>query len=391
MKKILLLTTVSVFFMSCGGVKKTQEAINSGNYESVIQTSIRNIAANKSKKSNQPYILLLEDAFKKYTERELNDISFLKKEGNPANHENIYNTYNHINNIQEQIKPLLPLWIADENRNAKFSFKNYDDKILASKKELTEYLYSNASNLLANAINKSDYVRAYDDFIYLNKLSPNYKDTRLKIEEAHEKGISYVKVDLVNSTDKIIPVRLEEELLNFDTYGLNNIWTVYHTTPTNSTTYDYELLVDFREISISPEQIREKQLIKEKQIKDGYTYVLDDDGNVVIDDEGNKVKTDKFKTVRCDFYQFTQTKSIQISGNVNLTNLNTQQQMSTYPLSSQFVFEHNYANYRGDKRALSNELISMSQLAAVPFPSDEQMVYDASDDLKAKLKNIINR
>ncbi|MCK0156596.1 hypothetical protein MWU65_05360 [Cellulophaga sp. F20128] len=391
MKKILLLTTVTIFLISCGGVKKTQEAINSGNYISVIQTSVKNIAANKSKKSNQPYIVLLEDAFAKYTDRTLNDIAFLKKEGNPANLENIYNAYNSIKNIQEQIKPLLPLRIEDENRNAKFSVKNYDDKILASKTVLAEYLYNNASNLLVNAIDKSDYVKAYDDFAYLSEISPNYKDSRIKIEEAHAKGISYVKVGLVNNSDKIIPVRLEEELLNFNTYGLNNIWTVYHTKPTNSIIYDYELLVDFTEINISPEQIREKQLIKEKQIKDGFTYVLDDDGNTVLDAEGNKVKTDKFKTVKCNFYQFTQTKSVQVAGNVNLINLSTQQPMNSYPLSSQFVFEHNYANYQGDKRALTTEFLSMVQLRAVPFPSDEQMVYDAGEDLKAKLKNIITR
>tara|TARA_R110002049_G_scaffold69206_8_gene179280 strand:+ start:1857 stop:3044 length:1188 start_codon:yes stop_codon:yes gene_type:complete len=391
MKKILLLTTVTIFLISCGGVKKTQEAINSGNYVSVIQTSVRNIAANKSKKSNQPYIVLLEDAFAKYTERELNDISFLKKEGNPSSYENIFNTYSRIKNIQEQIKPLLPLRISEENRNAKFSFKNYDDKILASKKLLAEHLYANASNLLENAVNKSDYRKAYDDFDYLNQISPNYKDSRLKIEQAHEKGIAYVKVGLLNSTDKIIPIRLEEELLNFNTYQLNNLWTSYHTIPLKNITYDYEMQVDFREINISPEQIKEKQLIKEKQIKDGYQYVLDDDGQVVVDAEGNKVKTDKFKTVKCSFYQFTQLKTAQVTGNVSFIDLNTQQQINNYPLTSQFVFEHNYANYRGDKRALSADLVSMLQLAAVPFPSNEQMVYDAGEDLKTNIKNIINR
>ncbi|AIM61463.1 hypothetical protein [Cellulophaga lytica] len=391
MKKILLLTAVSIFLASCSGVKKTQEAINTGNYLSVIQTSIKNLASNKTKKSNQPYISLLEDAFKKNTERELSNIAFLKKDGNAANYENIFNAYTRLKNIQEQIKPLLPLRIVDENRNADFNIVNYNDKILSSKKQLADYLYSNASNLLANAVSKDDYRRAYDDFNYLNELSPNYEDSRIKIEEAHNKGIDYVRVKLINSTDKIIPVRLEDDLLNFNTYGLNDLWTEYHAQPMSTVKYDYEMEVDFREINISPEQIREKELVKESQIKDGYKYVLDKDGEVVVDEDGNKVKTDKFKTVRCNFYQFTQSKSAQVTGVVSFIDLNTRQQVNTYPLASQFVFEHNYANYRGDKRALTSDLISMLSLKSVEFPTNEQMVYDAGESLKANLKNIIIR
>ncbi len=391
MKKFLLGTTVCIFLISCGGVKKTQEAINTGDYLSVIQTSVKNLAANKTRKSNQPYIALLEDAFKKNTERELNQIAFLKKDGNSANFETIFKIYNNLKNIQEQIKPLLPLKIVKENRNAKFNLKNYDDKILSSKKKLVEYLYTNASNLLANATQKEDYRNAYDDFSYLNKLSPNYKDSRLKIEEAHSKGIDYIKVKFTNSTNKIIPVRLEDDLLNFNTYGLNDLWAEYHTSPVKNITYDYEMQVDFREISISPEQIREKELVKEKQVKDGLKYVLDEDGQVVIDKDGNKVQTDKFKTVRCNFYQFTQFKSAQVTGIVSFVDLNTKQQINSYPLVSEYAFEHNYANYRGDKRALTSILLDMLDLKSVQFPNNEQMVYRASQDLKANLKNIINR
>ena len=49
-----------------------------------------------------------------------------------------------------------------------------------------------------------------------------------------------------------------------------------------------------------------------------------------------------------------------------------------------------YANYDGDKRALDNDLVSLLQLARVPFPSNEQMVYDAGEDLKNNLKRILN-
>lgn len=390
MKKILLYGTLAILF-SCSGVKRTQEALNSGNYWTAINKAITNIAENKSKKSNQPYIVMLEDAFKKNTEREIQHINFLRKEGNPANYEAIFKTYERLKSVQQQIRPLLPLRITDENRKAQFSFKNYDAQIIASKEKLSNYLFTNAVGLLDSGSTKMDFRKAYDDLTYLQKISPDYRDTRQRTDEAYQKGLDYVIVEIYNNTDKVIPVRLEEELLNFNTYGLNNLWTEYHTNKLDNLDYDYKMKVSFQNINISPEQIKEKQIIKEKQVKDGYSYVKDQRGNIVKDSLGNKIKTDNFKTVRADFYQFTQFKSAQVTGIVNFMDLKKQQQLNQYPLASEFVFEHSYANYDGDKRALDNELLSLLQLARVPFPSNEQMVYDAGEDLKNNLKNILGR
>lgn len=390
MKKILLYS-VLIVLCSCSGVKRTQEALNTGNYETAINKAIINIAENKNKKSNQPYIVLLEEGFKKNTERELQHIKFLKKDGNPANFEEIYEAYVRLKSIQQRVRPLLPLQIQDENRTAKFNFNNYDDAIVSSKTKLSDYLYANALTLLKNASNKLDYRQAYDDLQYLEEINPNFKDSKDKTEEAYQKGLDYVVVEMINNTDKVIPQKLEDELLNLNTYGLNNLWTEYHTNKLSNLDYDYQMQVSFEDILISPEQINERQVSKERQIKDGYKYVEDNNGNTVKDSLGNKIKIDNFKTVRCDFYQFTQFKSAQVTGVVNFTDLKKQQQINQYPLASTFVFEHIYANYDGDKRALDNDLLSLLQLARVPFPTNEQMVYDAGEDLKGNLKSILTR
>lgn len=390
MKKILLYS-VLVLLCSCSGVKRTQEALNTGNYDRAIQRAIDNIAENKNKKGNQPFIAMLEEAYKKNTDRELQHIKFLKKDGNPANFEEIYTTYSRLRSIQQQIRPLLPLQLFDENRTAQFTFKDYDNNLLAAKDKLSVYLYNNAVSLLENAVYKADYRKAYQDLKYLEELNPNFKDAVQKMDIAYRKGIDYVMVEMNNTTDKVIPVRLEEELLNLNTFGLNDLWTEYHTNKITDQEYDYVMEVAFQDINISPEQINERQIIKEKQIKDGFKYARDQNGNVVKDSLGNKIKIDNFKTVKADFYQFTQFKSAQVTGVVSFTDLRKQQQINQYPLASEFVFEHVYANYDGDKRALDNDLISLLQLARVPFPSNEQMVYDAGEDLKNNLKNILQR
>ncbi|MDO9275042.1 MAG: hypothetical protein Q7T92_05760 [Lutibacter sp.] len=390
MKKQLLFLIIAVTFVSCGSVKKTQEAINYGNYDQAIETAVKNLRSNKTKKNNQPYVFMLEDAFAKATERDLDKIKFLKNEENPANFESIFNIYSNLNYRQEIIKPLLPLPILDKNRNAKFQFKDYANDIINSKDKLSNYLYGNAKKSMIYAENKINFRNIYDDLVYLDKINPNFKDTKALLEEAHYKGTDYVYVFMQNHTDKIIPIRLEDDLLNFNTYKLNNLWTVYHNNKQPQLNYDFEIVLNLREINISPEQIREKQIVQEKQVKDGWKYLLDHKGNAVKDSLGNNIKVDKFKTIRSTLYQNTQNKSVQIIGQMNYIDLKNNQLIKSFPLESGFKFEHNYATYSGDKNALDTNYLDLLKYKYLPFPSNEQMIYDSGEDLKQKIKHIIS-
>jgi hypothetical protein len=390
MKKNLLFILVFICITSCSSVKSTQEAINNGNYQQAIEIAVKNLQKNKLKKGNQPYVLMLQDAFVKATAKDLNTISFLKKDKNPENLEKIFVLYNDLKDRQELIKPLLPLPILKKNKNATFEFSNYDDAIINTKNTLSDYLYAKAKELFNND-NKFDYRDAYDDLAYVAQINPNFKDVRDLMIIAQQKGVDYVFVSMKNETDKVIPKRLEEDLLNFDTYGLNDLWTIYHNKKDTNINYDFGLELNLRTIEVSPEQVREKQLIKEKQVVDGFKYLLDDKGNQVKDSLGNKIKIDKLVNVRCEFYQFTQFKSAKVIGQVKYVDLYSKQILQVYPIESQFNFEHIYARFDGDKRALETSLLDLLVLKAIAFPTNEQMIYDTGNDLKQRLKGIITR
>src|SRR5690606_3769887 len=217
-------------------------------------------------------------------------IDFMLKDGNPAHLEKVYNKYVQLKAIQERIRPLLPLRINDRGRNASFDFVDYDNNILKVKDGLSDYLYNNALGLLASAKYKADYRAAYEDLEYLQRINPGFRQTLAKMDEAYNGGLEFVRVEIGNQTQQIIPERLERELMDFNSYGIDNFWLQYHTNPLAHVKYDYLMNLDFMEINISPERINETQIIKEKQIKDGYKYLLDDKGNTVKDSLGNAIK-----------------------------------------------------------------------------------------------------
>lgn len=389
MKKITLLLAFLLVLSSCAK-RETRNMLTSGDYDGAIINAVNGLQGNKNTKGKQDYVYMLEEAFAKAGERDLRNIATWFKDANPRNLEQIYDTYINLNKRQEMIRPLLPLKLLKEGRDAKFPFSDYSDQIVSSKNALAKYLYDNSKALLATK-DKMSFRRAYDDLVYLNQLSPNFKDVPQLIETAKFKGTDFVNVYTKNETNMVIPVRLQDDLLDFSTYGLNDKWTVYHSNKVKGIDYDYGMIVNFRQINISPEQVKEKEFQKEKQIKDGVKNLVDANGNVVKDSLGNPIKVDNFKTVSISIYEFAQFKACQVTAKVDYIDFKSNQLIDTFPLASEFTFNHIYSRYKGDKRACEQDYYPNFDRRAVPFPSNEQMVYDTGEDLKGKLKTIISR
>lgn len=388
MQKSLLFITILSLLIACGSAKTTEQALNTGDYNKAIAISLQKLKSNKTKKGNQQYVLMLQDAFAKSVERDEERIEFLRKDGNPENSEEIFNLFNNLKNRQQRIKPILPLPILSTGTNAQFVFKDYNDALIESKNDLSEHLYQKSLPFV-NSENKQTLRTVYKDLEYINEINPNYKDVQSLMNNVHTFGTDHILVSMKNESETLVPEKLQEYLLNFDTYGLNNFWTVYHNTKLDSFNYDFGMELNLTDILVSPEKISEKEIVEEKLIKDGFKYAVDDNGDQLKDSLGNKIKIDNMIKVRCHLYQIAQSKSSKVDGQVKYVNLKSNQVYQVYPISSEFLFQHVYATHRGDRRALKSTYIDMLELRAVPFPSNEQMVYDTGTDLKNKLKGII--
>jgi hypothetical protein len=387
MKKLLLLTILLSILISCGGRKQVEKSLNSGNYDQAISTALKKLKTNKDKKRKQAYVIMLEDAYYKVVNRDLEQIERLKKDNNPELYKNIYDIYVNLDARQEAIKPILPLRVG--NKIVSIPFNDYSDELLESREKVSDYMYEVGLELLESD-DKFKIREAYKTYEYIESINPNYDKTRELMDEAYLRGLDYVIVSIENQTNQIIPRRLEDDLLNFDTYGLNQFWTVYHASQNEDTAYDYAMQLQLKQINISPERINERQYLRKKEIVDGWEYELDGNGNVVKDTLGNDIKIDKIVDVKCRFFEYNQSKSTQVLANVAYYDIKSNQLMESFPIDSEFIFENLYARIRGDKRALNSDDRKILRNERVPFPSNEQMVYDTGEDLKLKLKNIIN-
>jgi hypothetical protein len=390
MKKLILLFASLFLLFSCGNEKQIQETIYTGNYDAAIDMAIQQIVKKKGKKSADTYVKLLKESYDKAVARDNEILKKAQADVNPEKWQIIYDTYLNLDSRQEKIKPLLPLYIVKTGEKVHFDIKNYDKQIIDAKNHLVAHLYKKA-NILLKSGDKKKIREAYDLLDEIDRIDPNYKDVRKLMDVAHRKGTTYALVEIKNQTDKVIPRRLEDELLNFSSYGASNFWVDYHNRPVRGLKYDYKINLIFTGIDISPDQQREKEIIEEKEIQDGYTYQRDANGNIVKDSLGKAIKIPRMIRVRSRLKLYQQYKEAQVRAKVEVIDNQTGRKLDDFPLQSKFIFDYRYANSEGDRRAIRKEYIDFLDKRPVPFPSNEQMIYDASKEIKMQFKDILNK
>jgi hypothetical protein len=170
---------------------------------------------------------------------------------------------------------------------------------------------------------------------------------------------------------------------------LNTRWLNFDTFENENITYDHLLVLNVTDIVFSPESL-ERQIIREsKEIQDGTRYDLDSDGNVKKDSLGNDIRVPNFVEVSAEVTEIVQQKSAYVSGALDIYELASDQLVSTESMAVEWIFENRYGTLSGDERALSEESEELVGGDELPFPSNEQMVIDSVDLLKARAKVII--
>ena len=388
--KSLSLSLVAILLSSCSSVRETQIEVASGNYDYAINRALEGLKRNRSNKKTDEYARILEEAFAKAVDRDLRAIERWGFENHGQALEEIFFLYEGLQQRQERIRPILPVYIKRENRYVELPFENYNVAIVEAKERFSSHLYDQARERLALP-SKADARIAYENLDYLLQLNPGYRDAEALLREAHMKGTDFFLVSLYNESEIALPARLEEDLLSFEPNQFDTLWTIHHREPSDDVPYDYEMRISIRGISISPERIQEKEIIKERRIKDGYDYALDEYGNVLKDENGNDVRSDRYITVRSRVLEFNQEKSVRLDAKVDYLPFQRNELLNSYPLTSRFVFSHSYCTHSGDSRALDEHYRRLVGLTYAPFPSNEQMIYDAGVDLKNQLKNVVSQ
>ncbi len=377
-----------VFLSACTSLEKMVER---GNYDEAIVKVAKRISGKKNKRTKD--IKILEKAFAKIIAEDLAVAADLKASGRASAWDDVYNTYDRIEERQDLILPFLPL-VSKDGYKANFKFANVSALKIEAAENATAYHYDEAVRLLNIAERNGDKAAAraaYDDLTYLEKYTDSYKDSRNLKEDARHLGINRVIVKLHNNTFGFMPREVEEEIMSVNVAELNTFWTRYYTRSSIGHDFDYVARLDIDNIAISPEREFVDRYVDEKEVKDGWEYVLDSNGNVMKDSLGNDVKVDKFVKVVADVVEVHRTKEAIATGRFGLFNADTKELINTKPFTVNAIFSDYASSISGDRRAMCDRTRGRLKNRVAPFPSDLLMSMDVAYDLKELMKREMRR
>ena len=386
MKKFYFLLVIALL-ASCNTLKRAEKSLNSGDYNHAFDILVTRYQKGLSDKKFVQYLPALQQAYQRMVETEEQRVEQLRKENNPAYYGEIYNRLVQLNNRQNELKALLPLY--NEGRKLNFVTKNYNEAIFQAKSEYAGYLYDDGlSKMTENQ--KSEFRNAYYNFKKVDELIPGYGDVISLIKQARLKGTEYVYVTIQNHSNQLIPRRLENEIKNIKTSGLDEFWVEFHNQQQREIAYDYLIQLNINRVLVSPERVNSVRHLLDREIQDGWEYVYEN-GQQVLDSLGNPIKVERYINVRAEVEESFQEKDALVEGMVNLINLKNQQVLDYERLHSEFTFRNHFVRYQGDQRALDQRYLQLAANRPLPFPSHEQMVYDCGENLKIQLRELIRR
>ncbi len=360
--------------------------ILSGEYDSAIEKLVRKLSHNHKSDKN---MLLLEEAYQKGQQKDLEQIDFLRKDTNKDNWVEITGLYLHMKRRQELVSPLIPLHIKSLNRDANIKTMNVDELLIAAKSKAADYLYSHGKELLAHHT-RIDARLAYEEFKQVKFYTTRYTDIDKLITDAKYLGTNKVLFRFENNSNKILPVDFEAELLKISLTNLNGNWVQYSTVKNAQTKYDYEIIAHVKQITVSPEQFFEKEYSQQKTVKDGFEYVLDAKGNVKKDSLGNDIKKEKYKTITCDVKETRQFKMATVECTVDYFDVLSKELQGSFPVKTDAVFENFSARIKGDANALDDATRAMIGHQVVPFPTELDLLSKAVAQLKPLIKQVLD-
>lgn len=375
-KKTSLLFFSLILIMGC---VSSEKYLQKGQYDKAINKSVKKL---RKDAGNDKELYVLKEAYTKANSFDMDRISFLEKEGRDENYLDIYNLYISLDNRQDRIKTL-PTSLMNE-----FEIIDYDDRLIASKEQAAEVSYERGLEYLERGDRESARL-AYYEFDRVRSIYSNYKDVDTRLRDAQYLGTNQVLFVIENNSQSVLPERFDEELRKIGLSDLNGRWIQYSVYENEEVEYDYFVVLNIKNIAVSPERIDREKYTDSKEIQDGTKYVLDERGNVKKDSLGNDIREPNMITVEAEVTQARQWKEGIVGGTIDYIDLRTDQLVKTEAISVTALFEHFSATFAGDDRALSDESKKKLGDDPVPFPPSEVMLMDAADLLKDRTKEIM--
>ncbi len=373
-----LILAILISLSSC---YSTQKQLDGGNNDTVINHSVRKITGKKNK--SPKHVKAIESALDRANRTDLQKINQLEISAVRDRDVQILALYDKINSRQNRIQPLLPL-IDKKGYEAQFQFVKTLGKQAEYQNKAADYLYTNAITLAEKARkgDKKAARQAFDEIIQTEKLIGEYKNSRSLKGEMRDLGTLYIEVAPSLGKNVIMSKEVADLFLNFNYPEIQADWKVVHYNAQPGRLYDLTASFILESFEVTPEREKTREYQDSKKIKIDQRK---DQNGKVIPNSGREI------TVTAKVIELLQTKEAIVNGRIIVTDKKAARQVYSQNYHSRELFENYASTYTGDKRALSDVTLKNIGGKPLPFPRNEQMLLNGTENLKRELINLMRK
>jgi hypothetical protein len=388
MKKFLLFIITLSFAYSCNTYKRAQKDIYSGNFDQALDGMIKKYAkGNIKEKDIQRWAGIFNDAYSKANNQNIDQIYHSQNltEGSEK-YRTIYNNYVSLQSRYDKLKPYLPIRV--NSTEVAIKHENYFMQLEHARLKLADALYTEGEFLLKSN-DKLSAREAYGKYAEIAQLMPSYPMLKDRMELAYQKGLTHILITVNNDSRSILPRNLHHDLTYLQMDNTQFFWQKFHNQP-NGAPIDYYVELNFKEIAVSPEFIDRKSNKVERVWIDSSEFRLNAEGQKLRDSLGRPIKNYTKQKAVCKTLEIFQKKSVAIQSEFIV--LDAQQRLISRisPVNSHFDFENISYKIDGDESALDDKFLRKIKCSQfLPFPNDEQMVFDCGQDLKLRFSQFL--
>ena len=404
-----LLTLLFLFLVGCSWLtthgrayNRAEKAANRGDY---YLASLECVKAIKAKRSFQDPYKLMDDVFPKAIKSHHTKLDRLKR-AEQKNWDLVIKSYRELVYLISEIEKLdviqQEVWFMDAE------IRDYGFELEESFTSAAEYYYSRGTQLMEKN-KKESYKKAAKTFKKAMTYVDGYRDAEDMYQLCRQKALKRIAVlSFENNSgtssfgaigdevsDAVISRMLKDnKLMEFiEIVSRDQVDMIIEEQKlSQSGLVDFTQSVEIGKIlgieelitgKVSRIQVSEPQNASTRttQKKDVVTGE-----EVYTDDEGIEKKRLIIETVnaRVSFYELTVDASMTVS--CSRVEVETAKILSSNSYSENYKFNHKWATYTGDKRALTKEARSLTRKKAATAPSAGEMISELSSKISGKIK-----
>ena len=371
MKTILKLkyfVFAALLFAACTTGKK---ALDKGNYDVSVFKAIDRL---KSSPNNEEAKYVLQVAYDLAIKEHLRGIDEAKISSNRLKWENILAHYQKINQLSDGINSS-PAALSLINNPKKYLTEVEDSKYNAAAGRYNlgiNQLYENNSNSAKNA---------YYNFEKAQYFYPNYKDVKLKLEEAYWAAVVKVVVQPVEVNSnyyKLSNQYFQDQINQFMANYQQNKFVIFYSeqqAQSQRIVPNQVLRLSFDDFVVGQTYVKEKV---EKLRKD----------SVVISETRANGKV--YGTVYANLSVFDKTVASSGLLDFTITDWQTGKLIKRKKLPGTYIWQDQWASYKGDERALTRQDLAMTKRKETLPPAPAILFVEFTKPIFAQLVDEVN-